>query len=57
MTILDIRGRRVFRSSGPAPITWDAKDGSGRVLESGVYLATIVKRDGGRTYQSFTIAK
>jgi hypothetical protein len=60
VSVFDIRGHRVFHAVSPgpsAPVIWDCKDGSGRVLESGVYLATIVKRDGGSLSQSFSIAK
>ena len=60
VTIFDVLGRRVFHADSPgagAPVVWDCRDGSGRLLESGVYLAAIVKRDGGKLSQSFSIVK
>jgi len=60
VSVFDVQGRRVFHASSQgaaAPVVWDCRDGSGRLLESGVYLATIIKRDGGRIHQSFSIAK
>jgi hypothetical protein len=36
---------------------WDCKDGSGRVLESGVYIAKIKDSVEGDVYQSFAIVK
>lgn len=60
VTIFDIRGRRVFHgtSTGPAsPVVWNCKDGSGRVVPAGVYLAKIVARDSSTVYQSFAVAK
>jgi hypothetical protein len=58
VSVFDIRGRRVFHaSSAGGAVVWDCRDGSGRFLESGVYLATIIKRDGGRIHQSFSIVK
>lgn len=58
VSIMDLRGRRVFHetTSGP-PIVWNCKDGSGRVVPSGVYIASIVTRDSERLYQSFAVAK
>jgi hypothetical protein len=57
--IYDVRGRSVFHKSrnGGSPIVWDCKDGSGRVLESGVYIAKIKDSVEGDVYQSFAIVK
>ncbi|MBI4375453.1 MAG: hypothetical protein HY549_03290 [Elusimicrobia bacterium] len=57
--IFDLRGRSVFRGrkQGSALIVWDCKDGGGRVVESGVYLAMIRKTDSGVEYQSFAVVK
>lgn len=57
--IYDLRGRAVFSAArqGGAPIVWDGRDGSGRVRESGVYLARIRKSDSGVLYQSFVLVK
>lgn len=57
--IYDLKGRVVFRAErqGGAPIVWDGRDGSGRVRESGVYLARIKKADSGVLYQSFVLVK
>lgn len=60
VTIFDLRGRKVFHgtSSDPgSPIVWNCKDGSGRVVAAGVYLAKIVARDSSAAYQSFAVAK
>ncbi|MDD5303446.1 MAG: Ig-like domain-containing protein [Elusimicrobia bacterium] len=58
VSIVDLHGRRVFHetSAGPA-IVWNCRDGSGSVVPSGVYIASIVTRDSRRLYQSFTVAK
>ncbi|MDP3544235.1 MAG: Ig-like domain-containing protein [Elusimicrobiota bacterium] len=58
VTIVDARGRRVFRetSSGP-PIRWNVKDPSGRVVPSGAYIAVITTRDSSRVYQTFAVVK
>lgn len=57
--IVDLKGRLVFRAEkqGAAPIVWDGRDGSGRVRESGVYVARIRKADSGVLYQSFVLVK
>ncbi len=60
VSVFDIRGHRVFHasSSGPGdPLIWRGKDEAGRVVESGVYLATVTKRDGDHFTQSFVLAK
>lgn len=59
VTITDVRGRQVFHgvAAGAAPIVWDCRDASGRVVESGVYIANIVVRGSKRRYQSFAVAK
>ncbi len=58
VSIVDARGRRVFRetSSGP-PIRWNGKDSSGRVVPSGAYIAVITTREGKRVYQTFAVVK
>lgn len=57
--IFDVQGRSVFHRSrdGGTPIVWDCRDGSGRVLESGVYIAKIKDDVDGDVYQSFAIVK
>jgi len=35
--IFDLKGRKIRSISGPSPV-WDGKDGSGTVVESGVYI-------------------
>lgn len=58
VSIVDVRGRRVFRetSSGP-PIKWNGKDSSGKVVPSGAYIAVITTRDDKRVYQTFAVVK
>lgn len=58
VTIVDLRGRQVFRASKTgANIAWDCRDGAGRTLSSGVYVARIKASDSHFVYQSFAIAK
>jgi hypothetical protein len=56
--VRDTRGREVFRgSSGGGGIVWNGRDRSGRIVESGVYIARIKRLDGKTLYQSLAIVK
>src|SRR5688500_15330312 len=57
--IYNVRGSLVFHASkhGVAPIVWDGRDGSGRIRESGVYIARIRTGENGPLYQSFALVK
>ncbi len=58
--IFDLKGRRVFESTSDSParpVVWNARDGSGRPLQSGVYVAVVVTRSGARFSQRIAIAK
>ncbi|MBI2387590.1 MAG: fibronectin type III domain-containing protein [Elusimicrobia bacterium] len=58
VSIVDIRGRRVFHeSSNGGPLVWNGREASGGLAPSGVYIAVITTRDGGKVYQTFTLAK
>jgi hypothetical protein len=59
VSVYDLKGRPVFRASqqGGAPIVWNARDGSGRIVESGVYIAKIKQPGVGVVFQSFVVAK
>ncbi|HVE14079.1 MAG TPA: fibronectin type III domain-containing protein [Elusimicrobiota bacterium] len=59
VNVYDLKGRSVFHASqqGGAPIAWNGRDGLGRVVESGVYIAKIRQKDDGVLYQSFAVAK
>ncbi|MFI5360969.1 MAG: fibronectin type III domain-containing protein, partial [Elusimicrobiota bacterium] len=59
VSIYNVRGHLVFHGSqqGGTPIVWNCKDGSGRVDESGVYVAKIRTADSGVVYQSFALVK
>jgi hypothetical protein len=60
VSIVDLHGHQVFHesSSGPAaPVVWKCRDRAGRVVGAGVYIATVIKRDGGRFVQEFAVAK
>lgn len=56
VSVYDLRGRGVFHSSRP-PIVWNGRDGGGRVVESGVYIARIRRAGAGVVYQVFIVAK
>ena len=56
--VRDTRGREVFRgSSAGGGIVWNGRDRSGRVVESGVYVARIKRLDGKTLYQSLAVVK
>jgi GH18 family chitinase len=59
VSIYNIKGRLVFQGSqrGGAPIVWNCRDGTGRIRESGVYIAKILSKDSGILYQSFSLVK
>ncbi len=58
VTIVDLRGRRVFQECrNGADIKWDCRDGEGRLVGSGVYIARIRTADGRTLYQSFAVVK
>lgn len=58
VTIMDPKGREVFHSmKNGGPIAWDARDGSGRIVPAGIYIARIRKQGGGTAYQSLAIVK
>lgn len=60
VTVFDVRGRKVFHagSGGPGnPLVWKCRDDSGRMVESGVYVARIVTQDSGVQFQTFSVAK
>lgn len=56
--IFDLTGRGVFTASGTGgPLSWDGRDASGRVVESGAYVAKITDADDQRHYQIIVVAK
>lgn len=57
--IFNIRGREVYHAlrQGGGALTWNGRDLAGRLVESGVYIAKILKQDGGSVFQSLAIAK
>ena len=59
VSVYNVRGRLVFHGSQQdgASIVWNCKDGSGRVDESGVYIAKIKTASSGVLYQSFALVK
>ncbi len=56
VSVFDINGKSVFHSSRQ-PIVWNGRDGAGRVVESGVYIARIKESGAGVVFQSFVVAK
>lgn len=58
VSVYNVRGRKVFESSGPAgAVRWNGRDASGRVVDSGLYIARIRKTNGAYCWQSFAVAK
>ena len=59
VSVFSLGGRRVFHQEqrGGAPISWDCRDGGGRIVPSGVYIARIRTSDSGVVYQSFAVVK
>jgi hypothetical protein len=61
VSIYDISGRRVFEQNqdalGGAQIVWNGRDTDGKVVESGVYIASIKKKDGGVIHQKLAVVK
>ena len=59
VSIYSIRGQLVFHGSQQSgtPIIWNCRDGSGRIRESGIYIAKIRKSDSQVLYQSFALVK
>lgn len=57
--VYDLLGRPVFHASrqGGGPLTWNGRDGAGRIVDPGVYIARIRAADGGVVYQGFVVAK
>jgi|CXWL01.1.fsa_nt_gi hypothetical protein len=56
VSVYDINGKSVFHSA-QQPIIWNGRDGAGRVVESGVYIARIRESGAGVVFQSFVVAK
>lgn len=58
VSVYDAAGREVFAAKGPAGgLRWDAKDRSGRLVDSGVYVVRITTRAGRTFYQSIAVVK
>lgn len=58
VSIVDMRGRRVYHAKFEGkPLVWDGRDGSGRIVPSGVYIAVVVTKSSKRLYQTFAVAK
>jgi hypothetical protein len=59
VSVYNLRGRLVFHQTqqGGAPIVWDCRDGGGRIVPSGVYIARIRTADSEIVYQSFALVK
>jgi hypothetical protein len=59
VSIYNVRGRLIFHGSqqGGAPIVWRGTDGTGRLVESGVYIAKLKDKDSEVLYQSFAVVK
>lgn len=59
VSIFNLRGRKVFHGSrsGAAPIVWRGTDGTGQVVDSGVYVARLTSSDASVLYQSFAVVK
>lgn len=59
VSVFDASGRRVYQAAKPpgGRVRWDCRDGSGRLVDSGLYIARIRKRDLGLVFQSFAVVK
>ncbi|MBI4349749.1 MAG: hypothetical protein HY553_23130 [Elusimicrobia bacterium] len=59
VSIFDPSGRLVFRGQkgAAARVVWDCRDTSGRLVESGVYIAKIRRRDSTTVAQTFAVVK
>ncbi|MBI5199958.1 MAG: hypothetical protein HY925_00090 [Elusimicrobia bacterium] len=58
VTVFDASGRQVFHAAGGgAGVVWDCRDSSGRLVDSGVYIAKIRKKDSSVVAQSFAVVK
>jgi len=57
--IFDVLGRKVFEAlrQGQSAIQWNCRDEGGGIVESGIYIAKIRKRDDNTVYQSFAVVK
>jgi hypothetical protein len=57
--VYDVNGREVFSASGDgaATLVWTARDGSGRAVESGSYIARITDTTDTVRYQLLIVAK
>ncbi len=58
--VFDAGGRRIAvltRTGGGAALRWDCRDSSGRLVDSGVYIAKIRRKDNSFLYQSFAVVK
>lgn len=56
--IYDDQGRQIFEAVREgAPIVWNCRDGSGRLVNSGAYVARVEGDDGSIAYQSFAVVK
>ncbi|HBT60375.1 MAG TPA: hypothetical protein DEB40_01345, partial [Elusimicrobia bacterium] len=56
--IFNMRGKKVFEATGTngAPITWTGKE-SGKMVESGAYMARITDSSGAKQHQTIVVVK
>ncbi|HAM36054.1 MAG TPA: hypothetical protein DCP85_09045, partial [Elusimicrobia bacterium] len=56
--IFNMRGKKVFEAAGTngAPITWTGKE-SGKMVESGAYMARITDSSGAKQHQTIVVVK
>ena len=58
VAVFDTEGREVYQAVSPGGgLEWDARDRSGRLVDSGVYVVRIRTRSGETVYQSIAVVK
>ena len=55
--IYDLKGKRIFSAASSSVIVWNGKDESGKIVESGAYIAKMKDAQGKRYYQTIIVAK
>jgi len=59
VAVFDVNGRRVYEGEnhGGSAVRWDGRDGGGRLVPSGAYIARLGRVDGTVHYRTLTVVK